>query len=103
MAPESTQHASTLPDGLVLTGQFLSAKVQEGRDRPDGGKYPDRFVVTVLVGDRTMQVEYNSEANAALALGARPEDIPPTERISLNVGTRGAKGYVFYYGANQPR
>lgn len=94
----------TLPQtaGLVLTGNYLSEKVQPGNEDGKGGRWPDRYIVTVLVGDRTVQVEYRDEAAAkeALASGALEDHGPDMTMcpVRLAVGVRAAKGYVFYYG-----
>jgi len=98
MAVSEQPETSTLPDGLVLTGQYLSGKVQEGNFIPDkpGERYPSRWVVSLLVGDRTMQVEFKNEEQARAYLGG--VDPEPMDRVSMRVGTRGAKGYVFFYG-----
>jgi hypothetical protein len=95
MTAEALQDTYTLPDGLVLTGQLLSGKVQKGKTREDGeGHWPDRFIVTILTGDRTVQVEYKDEKTAK-EYGAYAEAL---ERVTIAVGVRAAKGYVFYFG-----
>lgn len=91
---ERQPETSTQTDGLVLHGSFLSAKVQEGKPDDKGGKWPDRYIVTILSGDRTIQVEYRDEATAKEA-GAIKE---PMARVKLPVGVRAAKGFVFYFG-----
>jgi len=92
---------NTLPDGLLLTGEFLSAKQQPGRARADGsGDYPGKFVVTILNGDRTTQVEYRDEAAFENMTGYDLGTLEKTERVALPVGVRSAKGYTFYFGRN---
>lgn len=103
MAVETLPETSAPPAGLVLTGNYLSGKVQEGRDDGKGGRWPDRFIVTLLVGDRTVQVEYRDEKAAADAVatgawGATGEALFP---VSLPVGVRAAKGFVFYFGRSR--
>lgn len=87
---------ASLTDGLWLRGQFLSGKVQKGRPNPEGGNWPDRYIVTLLTGDRTVQIEYGNEEAARAALG--PALGVPTEEVVVPVGVRAAKGYVFYFG-----
>lgn len=104
MSPENAHDTTTPrsgethPEGLILYGQYLSTKTQEGRPRdaskPDGERWPDREIVTVLVGDRTYQVEYRDADAARAAVG----NVQPTQPIALPVGTRAGGKYVFYYG-----
>jgi hypothetical protein len=69
--------------------------VQHGKPREDGnGNWPDRQVVTLLTGDRTVQVEYSDDNAAKAAIG----DPQPTDEVMVPVGVRAAKGFVFYYG-----
>jgi hypothetical protein len=51
-------------------------------------------VVTLLTGDRTVQVEYANDAAARAAIG----DPQPTDEVMIPVGVRAAKSFVFYYG-----
>lgn len=101
MSP-ANEHDTTIPqsgDGLWLQGQFLSTKVQHGRPRANGeGNWPDRQIVTILTGDRTVQVEYRDETAVRAAFGGTMPQ--PTERVRIPVGNRAAKGFVFYYGRN---
>lgn len=89
---------ANLTDGLWLRGQYLSSKVQHGRPRdpekPDGERWPDRQIVTILTGDRTVQVEYANEDAAQAALGPAVA----TDEVVIPVGVRAAKNFVFYYG-----
>jgi hypothetical protein len=50
--------------------------------------------VTLLTGDRTVQVEYSDDNAAKAAIG----DPQPTDEVMVPVGVRAAKGFVFYYG-----
>lgn len=96
MTASDSPEINDLPDGLTLSGKFLSTKVQHGKAIPDGdGYYPDKFIVTVLAGDRTVQVEYRDEAAAQAAGAIAPA---PMEPVVIPVGVRAAKGYVFYFG-----
>lgn len=105
MAVETLPETSPRTAGLVLTGNYLSGKVDLGRDDGKGGRWPDKFVVTLLVGDRTAQVEYRNEdaASAAIIEGSTDSDRHEAPDwtmlpVSLPVGVRAAKGFVFYYG-----
>lgn len=99
--PSTTLDVNTLPDGLVLTGQFISAKQQNDRPSADGTRtYPGKYVVTLLNGDRTTQVEYRDERTFENMTGYAVQDLDAMERIALPVGVRAAKGYAFYFGRN---
>lgn len=101
MTAETQRDGSIPQDGLVLSGMFVSARTQPGNDRPDGTKWPDKFNLTLLVGERTLQVEYRGQRECEAALGTSVDDLAPMERVEVPVGVRAAKGYVFYYGRNQ--
>lgn len=95
----------SLTDGDWVRGQFLSAKVQSGKPRTDAdgaviGKWPDKFIVTLLVGERTRQIEYRDEDAALAAFNATnwEDDVPKTTTVVLPVGHRAAKGFIFYFG-----
>jgi len=90
---------NTLPDGLLLTGAFLSAEQKADRHSPDGSKtYKGKYVVTLLVGDRTFQIEYRDENNVYELTGYEITALDPMARVALPVGVRSAQGYTFYYG-----
>lgn len=99
---------SDMSEGLYVVGRFLSAKLEQGRPRKEkpGERWPDKFKVTILTGDRTVSVEYADEARAraAVLIGAGmdssgPDGWPPAMApVRLPVGTRSAQGYTFFFG-----
>ena len=88
--------------GLHLTGEYRRAWQEEAREGTDANGnakvYAGRFKVRLLVNDRTLDVEYRDEAAAADALG---DAIERGDVVTLPVGVRAAKGYVFYYGRRE--
>lgn len=85
----------------MLTGPFIMTKQQKDRESRDGSKtYPGKYVVTVLSGDRTVQVEYANERAFTAMTGYVPSELAPQERIALPVGVRSAQGYTFFFGRN---
>lgn len=116
MVVEQQQETSGLTDGEWLMGRFLSAKLQPGKPDEKGGKWPDKFVVTILTGERTRQIEYRDERTALAAvtdavilldrLGLIEatdtfvtfDDVKAMTPLLLAVGTRAAQKYVFYFG-----
>jgi len=88
-----------------MIGRLVGARVQEGRPIPDGsGTYPAKFVVSVLNGDRTVQIEYKNEEAAFEALREFDPGAPDIHsikeliRVVLPIGIRSAKGFTFYFG-----
>lgn len=90
--------AVAAPEGLHLVGRFLTSRQEEDRPNPAGGTYPGRFKLTVLVNDRTFDVEYRTAAEAELALGEDPRTLANLTPVALSVGVRSAKGFTFYFG-----
>lgn len=87
-----------------MYGQLLSAKVREGRAREDGnGRWPDRFQLTLLTGDRTVSVEYRDEDAAIAAVRASgfmgELSGALNTHLALPVGVRSVyQGRPFLYG-----
>lgn len=82
--------------GLTLTGELRGGRAEEGRPRPSGdGNYPDRYVVSIAAGDDIFRVEYRDEEAARLAVG---DTAAKGDTVTVPVGVRAAKGYVFYFG-----
>jgi hypothetical protein len=77
-----------------VTGQLLSLKVEKGNQKPDGSMWPDRYVVSLLIGDRTASVAYRTEEAALGALAGAAQ----MQMVALPVYVRAAKSYVFYDG-----
>jgi len=77
-----------------VRGKFLSSAVQKGKPDDKGGHWPDKYIVTLLTGDRTVQIEYRDEASAVKAQAVAE----PMTSLVLPVGVRAAKNYTFFYG-----
>lgn len=93
---EKPQQTFSLPDGQWLSGQFIGTSIQRGSPRQDGGVYPDKFIVSILSGTRSVQVEYKDEGAARAAFGgAMPTKL---DRVLIPIGVRSAKGYTFFFG-----
>lgn len=88
--------ATEQAEGLTLTGEYRRAWQEEDRTAADGKTYPGRFKVRVLANDRTVDVEFKNEGTALSILGG--EEPQRGELVSIPVGVRAAKGYVFFYG-----
>lgn len=84
-----------LAPGLWVAGEYLGAEKRP--DRPDGhgGTYAGKFVVSLLVGKRVVDVEYRDEQAAEAAM---PGAVARGDLITLGIGVRAAKGYTFYFG-----
>lgn len=97
----------TQAEGLHLTGEYRRAWLTDEREGDDGKKYPGRWKVRMLADDRTIDVEYKDEASFLEALDAAGYDSDSApERgtvMSLPVGVRAAKGYVFFFGRGRGR
>jgi len=103
--------ATGYSDGLLVQGRILSAKLNPGRARnpndESAGRWPDRFGITLLTGDRTVSVEYSDRGAAEAAfraagyleLGDFDELITEQTRVTLPVGVRNVyQGRPFLYG-----
>jgi hypothetical protein len=98
---------SVPPDGLYLHGVLKGGKVNPGRERPGGdGKYPDRYHLSVAVGDDTYRVEYADEAAARAAVESENGAVSIGDRVTIPIGARagargGADAFIFWYGVGQ--
>lgn len=85
---------SAFPLGLSVTGELRGGRVEEGRPRSggDGGKWPDRFIVSVAAGDDVFRIEApDRESVDDVIPGAQQGDT-----VTLPVSVRAARGFVFY-------
>ena len=56
--------------GVYVVGEYLGIKSQKPYTNPASGKVSQKVNVNLLVADRVLSVEYFSEADAKIALGA---------------------------------
>lgn len=81
-------------EGLTVTGELRGGRVEEGRDRQSGeGRWPDRYILSVLAGDDTFRIECRDESAARALVG---ESAALGAQVTIPVLVRAAKGYVFY-------
>jgi hypothetical protein len=96
--------ANEVKEGHWIAGRFVSGVQQEDRASADGRTFKGRFIVTLLVNDRSVPIEYSNEAQALAAIGsagALPGDMAA---VAAKVGVRaaakgGVPAYAFFFGA----
>lgn len=86
--------ATSMPDGLVLTGALRGGRVEEGRPRASGdGNWPDRYILTLEALDESYRIEFRDEDAARATVG---ESANVGDTVSVPVHVRAAKSFVFY-------
>lgn len=82
--------------GILIEGEFLG--VEQQRDRTVGDTtYPGRYIVKLLAGGRVHDIEFKDAAaaeNLVPELGAAQR----LDVLTIPVGYRASKGYVFWFG-----
>jgi hypothetical protein len=101
MAVSTKPDVSSLQDGVTLVGQFVDSKLEPDstKETPQGPRtYPGKYVLILLVGDRTVRVEYRDQTTCEDIIGAPVDSLVKGERVALHVGVRSAQSFTFYYG-----
>lgn len=94
-------------DGVYIRGTLRGGRVAEGRERPGGeGRYPDKYQLSLAVGDDTYRIEYPDEQAARDAVEASNPGATAGDTITLPVGHRagargGAEAFIFWFGRGE--